>query len=109
MANKYRKLREKMSPEAQALAAIKTRALLSSMALTELREALELSQAEIANVMELQQPAISKIEKNTDMYISTLRRYIEAMGGQLEIKAKFSDNEININQFKDVRVSSKTG
>ncbi len=98
-----------MSPEAQALAAIKTRALLSSMALTELREALELSQAEIANVMELQQPAISKIEKNTDMYISTLRRYIEAMGGQLEIKAKFSDNEININQFKDVRVSSKTG
>jgi len=43
------------------------------------------------------------------MYISTLRRYIEAMGGQLEIKAKFSDNEININQFKDVRIPSKTG
>ncbi len=103
MTNKFKTLKDKMSPEAQEQASIKTRALLAKMALAEVREALELSQAELADVMALQQPAISKIEKNTDMYISTLRRYIEAMGGRLEIKAKFKDSEVSINQFKEIR------
>ena len=37
-----------------------------------------------------------------DMYISTLRRFVEAMGGELEIRAHFSDGDVRINQFEDL-------
>lgn len=104
MAKKFKQLTDKMSPKARMAAEVKTQALLSKMALSELREAMEYTQSEIADTMELQQPAVSKIEKNTDMYISTLRRYIESMGGELEIKATFGDGEaVRINQFECAR------
>jgi hypothetical protein len=43
---------------------------------------------------------VSKIEKRTDMYVSTLRRYIEAMGGQLDVVARFPDGDVRITQFQ---------
>jgi hypothetical protein len=42
------------------------------------------------------------MEKRRDMYVSTLRSYIEAMGGQLQIKALFPEGEVEINQFEDL-------
>ena len=103
MAKAFKQLREKLSPERQARAQAKTNIMLTEMALNELRQAFELSQEEIAKRLKVNQPAISKIEKNTDMYISTLRRFIEAMGGELDITARFNNKQIRINQFEDIR------
>lgn len=102
MAKKFNQLREKMSAESQGRARVKTQVMATDMALAELRQAFNLSQEEMANVMKLKQPAISKIEKNTDMFISTLRRYVEAMGGKLDITARFDDEEIRISQFEEL-------
>ena len=53
--------------------------------LRELRLLSDLSQAKIAKTLKISQPAVSKIEKQTDMYLSTLRSYVEAMGGELDV------------------------
>jgi len=81
MAKKFRDLRARMSPEAQARAQRKAEAMLAEMPLAELRIARQLSQEQLASMLNVGQPAIAKLEKRTDMYISTLRRFIEAMGG----------------------------
>jgi hypothetical protein len=52
--------------------------------------------------LHVQQPSIAKIEKRTDMYISTLRSHIEAMGGQLEVIAKFPDGVVKISNFSEL-------
>jgi transcriptional regulator with XRE-family HTH domain len=53
--------------------------------LRELREAAGKAQAEIAASLKIKQPSVSKIEKQTDMYLSTLRNYVEAIGGKLDL------------------------
>jgi predicted transcriptional regulator len=63
--------------------------MLSELPLNELRQARRLSQKMLADVMHIQQPSIAKIEKRADMYISTLRSRIEAMGGELEVVARY--------------------
>lgn len=55
------------------------------MPLNELRQARGLSQKVLAEVLHVQQPSIAKLEKRTDMYISTLRSHIEAMGGSWKL------------------------
>jgi transcriptional regulator with XRE-family HTH domain len=49
--------------------------------LRELRKIAGKAQAEIAMALNIKQPSVSKIEKQTDMYLSTLRSYVEAIGG----------------------------
>lgn len=98
----FSRLRAKMSPAAQARAAGRTAAMLDSMALAELRRARELSQQTLAAAMEVSQPEISKLEKRTDTYVSTLRKYIEALGGSLEIVAHFPEGNVRITQFADL-------
>lgn len=99
MAKKFADLRAQMTPESQARAEARAQALLAEMPLHELRQARGLSQKMLAEVLHVQQPAIAKIEKRTDMYISTLRSHIEAMGGQLEIVARFPDGTVKISNF----------
>ncbi len=48
------------------------------------------------------QPAVAKLERRTDMYVSNLRRYIEALGGSLEITARFPDGTVSITNFSDL-------
>lgn len=91
-----------MTPEAQARAAAKASKLLAEMPLNELRQARGLSQKMLAEVLHVQQPSIAKIEKRTDMYISTLRSHIEAMGGELEVIARFPDGAVKINNFSEL-------
>lgn len=68
--------------------------------LRKLREARERSQAEIAQKLGVNQAAVSKMERRADMYISTLRKLIEAMGGELDIIARFPDqSKVRITQF----------
>jgi predicted transcriptional regulator len=68
--------------------------------LRQLREARERSQVEVAAKLRVNQAAVSKLERRTDMYLSTLRGYIEAMGGALEIIARFPDGTVRITQFE---------
>ncbi|HXP97999.1 MAG TPA: XRE family transcriptional regulator [Telmatospirillum sp.] len=53
--------------------------------LRELRQIAGKAQADIATALKIKQPSVSKIEKQADMYLSTLRSYVEAVGGQLEL------------------------
>ncbi len=78
----------------------KAEQLKASMALAELRKALALSQAELAKALDVQQPAISRLEQRTDMYVSHLRQVIEAMGGKLDIVARFPQGNVSITNFQ---------
>lgn len=102
MAKKFETLRASMKPEARARSDAKARAMLVEMPLAELRQARGLSQKVLAEVLHVQQPSIAKMEKRTDMYISTLRSHIEAMGGELEVVARFPDGAVKINNFTDI-------
>lgn len=102
MAKKFSELRSKMAPDSQARVAAKTAAMLAEMPLDELRQARGLSQKMLAQLLHVQQPAIAKMEKRTDMYISTLRSHIEAMGGQLEVVARFPDGSVKVTNFSDL-------
>ena len=103
MAKNFKTLREKMSPQSlersHALAA-KYRA---EMPLHELREALSITQMHLAALLKVKQSAVSKMERRTDMYVSTLHHFIKAMGGELKIIANFPDGAVEINQFQAAR------
>lgn len=76
--------------------------MLAEMPLVELRQARKFSQEQIANLLHIKQSSISKLERRTDMYISTLRSFVEAMGGELEISARFPEGTVKINQFEEI-------
>ncbi|CUJ75442.1 Uncharacterised protein [Achromobacter xylosoxidans] len=69
--------------------------------LHKLRHAKAISQIELAKTLHVHQTAISKMEHRTDMYVSTLREYIKAMGGDLEIVARFPDGAVKISNFDE--------
>jgi len=102
MTKKFSELTKKMSPERRAKIAEKVKKELVEMPLNELRTARGLSQQMLAESLNIQQPAIAKLEKRTDMYISTLRSHIKAMGGELEIIARFPDGEVKIANFTQI-------
>ena len=102
MATSFRKLREKMDPERQERIRKRTEEMLAELPLQELRQARALSQQELAEVLGLNQATISKLERRTDMYLSSLRRFVEAMGGELEISAKFPEGKVLIQLFEDL-------
>ena len=98
-ARNFRELEAKMSPEARMRVEMRVNETLANMALDELRAARELTQQNLAQVLNVNQAAISKLERRTDMYVSTLGRFIEAMGGTLEIRAVFPNGAVRITQF----------
>lgn len=102
MAHKFSELRASMGTSARLKADSKARTMLAEMPLNELRQARGLSQKMLAEVLHVQQPSIAKIEKRTDMYLSTLRSHIEAMGGELEVIARFPDGSVKISNFTDL-------
>jgi len=103
----FAELRARMSPAAQAAAEAEASRLADEMDLAEVRRALKLSQDEIAQTLQIGQGSVAKMEKRTDMYVSTLRRFIEAMGGELEIVARFPDHSVRIRSFSGL--SDKVG
>ena len=102
MARKFSELTAKMSLAARARARARTKAMLAEMPLQELRLARGLTQGQLATTLKVRQASISKLERRADMYISTLRSHIRAMGGELEIVARFPDGEVRIANFEDV-------
>jgi DNA-binding XRE family transcriptional regulator len=99
MARSFKELERKMSPEVRARAEAKARKLMEEMPLNEIRAARELTQEHLAKLLRVKQASISKLERRADMYVSTLRDFVRAMGGELEITARFPEGEVRINQF----------
>jgi len=100
---KFQELLEAMPPERRRAIADRVRKTIAAMPLDELRKAREMTQAKLAETLGVNQGEVSKIERRTDMYVSTLANYIEALGGTLEIRAVFRDQEVRIIQFEELR------
>lgn len=92
----WSELKAKMSPSAQAKLQRATAKLVAEMPLEQLRAARSLTQEELAAILGVNQSAVSKLEKRTDMCLSTLRSYVEAMGGTLDIQAVFPEGAVRV-------------
>jgi transcriptional regulator with XRE-family HTH domain len=102
MARNYKELQEKMDPASRADNARSVHDELQRMALDELRSAKRLTQADMAEMLDVPQSSISRIERRADMYLSTLRNYVRALGGVLQIQAVFPDGgAVAISRFGD--------
>jgi|SRR5580704_14035472 len=92
----FSELTKGFTPARRARVAAKAAALRESMTLKQLRKARSRSQEEVAGTLAVGQPAVAKLEKRTDMRVSNLRRYVEALGGTLEITAHFAETSVVI-------------
>ncbi|MDZ8089095.1 MAG: helix-turn-helix transcriptional regulator [Nostoc sp. DedQUE12b] len=95
----FNELRKKMTPEQQVESEMQANLALLKLTLSELRESLGHTQSDVAKNMGVVQSALSKIEHQEDIQISTLSRYIKSLGGSLTIIARFPDQEVVISQF----------
>ena len=78
------------------------------MRLDELRKSLGLTQATVARRLKVEQPRISKIEGRPDAALETMRRYVEALGGELEIVAKFEGGRrVTIRSRRDLKRAAR--
>jgi transcriptional regulator with XRE-family HTH domain len=102
MAGKFEELRAKMSPESRARSEALAKKLLAEMPLHRVRQARGLSQEALAQRLNVKQPSIAKLEQRTDMYISTLRDHIRALGGELEVIARFPEGDVKITNFSQI-------
>lgn len=80
-------------------AARRTRELLGELLLSEIRQSAGKSQQQVADLLGIKQPSLSKLEKQKDMQISTLRKLVAALGGELEVLARFPQGTVRIEQF----------
>ncbi len=101
MTKPLSEMRKKISPKVSQAARAKAVKIVAEMSLAELRKSRGINQSLVADVMNVAQPNISKIESRPDALLSTLANYIEALGGTLELHAKFPDGQ-------DVHISALT-
>ena len=97
---KFRELIEAMPRERQQRIEKRFQDSLAAMPLDQLRKAQEMTQLQLAEILGVNQGEVSKIEHRSDICLSTLADYVEAMGGRLEIRAVFKDREVRITQFE---------
>jgi DNA-binding XRE family transcriptional regulator len=103
MAHKWSELEAKMGQERVAASRARAQKMIEEMPLQQLRNARQMTQTRLAELLEMDQGNISKLEQRTDMYLSTLRSYVEAMGGALEIRAVFPDGDVKIDLLNHLR------
>ena len=72
------------------------RAMEDVLRLAELRHELHITQEELARALDVSQSNISRIERAEDLYLSTLRSYVEALGGRLEVNAVFPERTVSL-------------
>ena len=89
-----------MSPESWARSEATAARLIREKALDELRAARALTQEHLSTLLGVRQSAVSKLELRADMSVSTIRHFVEAMGGQLEVRAVFPEGGVRITQFQ---------
>ena len=100
--HQFSQLTEAFTPERRRRIDAMKNELLTEMPLHELRRAREMTQVDVARTLNVNQPAVAKLEQRADVYVSSLRSYIEAVGGRLKIVAEFPDGEVSITNFSDV-------
>ena len=98
----FNKLKDSMSARSQERIEKKLKQLRQDMALSEVRKAMSLTQADLAAVLHIKQAALARLENRTDMYISSLRKYITALGGDLDIVARFPEGDVHIQNLHDL-------
>ena len=102
MAKNFQELRTKLTPAARAASEAEHQRLIQEMSLHQLRKARELTQTKIAEDLHMGQGDVSRLERRTDMYVSTLASYLQAVGADLEIRAVFPDGRaVKITQFSE--------
>jgi len=99
----FRELVKAMPTERQQKIAGRVRRTLAAMPLEEVRKARQMTQAQLGRTLGVNQGEVSKIEHRTDIYLSTLAGYVEALGGKLEIRAVFPNREMRITQFEEIQ------
>ena len=99
---KFSELLGAMPDRRRQKVAERVRKTIAAMPLDELRRARQMTQARLAESLGVNQGEVSKIEHRTDLYLSTLSEYVEALGGTLEIRAVFPDHEVRITQFESL-------
>ncbi|HEV7486153.1 MAG TPA: XRE family transcriptional regulator [Thermoanaerobaculia bacterium] len=102
MKQNFNELFSRMKPEAQERVNARSSELLQAMALSDIRRAQASTQEQLAKTLGVNQAWISRVERQTDMYLSTLRSYIEALGGELEVSARFDNCFVRLNQFAEI-------
>jgi DNA-binding XRE family transcriptional regulator len=102
MARNFNEPRAKIDPKSRVLVAQPGQEAIAAMPLDDLREARLLTQTQLAKILHVSQGAVSKLERRADMHISTLRSFVRAMGGDVQIRAVFPDGEVIINQFEEL-------
>ncbi len=95
----FGRLTKDFSPERRARVDARKAELRAAMPLHELRRARAMTQRAVGEALNVNQPAVAKLERRTDMYVSKLRAYIEAMGGRLNIVAEFPQGSVVIANF----------
>jgi len=103
MARNFKELQARMPRRARTRSERAAKKMISEMGLAELRVAMELTQEALADTLHVKQASISKMERRSDMYISTLSKMIEAMGGKLQIIARMPNGRVQIRQFNKIR------
>lgn len=101
MAKNFKELEAKMHPDARARAKARAKDMMAEMLLSEIRQAVGLTQEQVAEALGIKQPSLSRLESQHDMQITTLQRLIEALGGKLEIVAHLPGGTIRVAQFDD--------
>ncbi len=98
----FNKLKDTLSAQSKVRVQNKLVVLRHEMALSDVRKAMSLTQADVAGTLHIKQAALSRLENRTDMYISSLRKYIAVLGGELDIVARFPDGDVHIQNFHDI-------
>jgi len=83
-------------PERRAMAEEFDRAIRVALKLANLREARGVTQRQLAQELDVSQAHVSQVEHKEDLYLSTLSRYVAALGGRLEVTAVFPDQTIRL-------------
>jgi|SRR5580658_1255424 transcriptional regulator with XRE-family HTH domain len=104
MAKPFKTLRDKMSPESRARAETRASRMLLEMDLQELRQhCTDLRQEDVAELLKVTQAYVSKFERGEDALLSSLYAHIKALGGDLEIRARFPGREeVRITQYEEL-------
>jgi predicted XRE-type DNA-binding protein len=94
----FKTLRDRVvaDPERRARVEQHKLAMRDALALAELREGREVTQVQIATTLDVSQANVSRVEHQDDVYVSTLRNYVAALGGHLELRAVFPDETVTI-------------
>jgi hypothetical protein len=107
MATNWNDLKHKSSPEVRAKLKREAHDELERIGFGKLRQARQQTQVAIAERLKIPQGAVSRMEKRSDLLLSTLREYVGALGGKLELRAVFPDADFELETL-ETRVETKS-